>query len=251
MNLLSKVLPLFFLPIGLTLILLVAGIATRRRALLIAATALLWICSMPLVGGRLARIVEGGFERMTAGDAPSADAIVPLSTGRVVAPGGAAISEWTDADRFFAGIDLYRAGKAPLVVFTGGWDPAEPRAPTEGEVLLSQAITMGVPADGVVTTGPVFNTAEEAAAVAALLRGRAAGAGRVILVTSAFHMPRATMLFTAAGLEVVPFPVDFTGRPGMVGLLDFLPSPGALGQTHRSLRELMGRAYYRMRALGI
>jgi hypothetical protein len=56
-------------------------------------------------------------------DASEADAIVVLSEGRVVVPGKAAVSEWSDADRFFGGVELFRAGKSPLLVFTGGAAP--------------------------------------------------------------------------------------------------------------------------------
>jgi hypothetical protein len=46
-----------------------------------------------------------------------------LSEGRLVAPGNAAVSEWKDADRFFGGVELFKAGKSPLLVFTGGAAP--------------------------------------------------------------------------------------------------------------------------------
>ena len=49
---------------------------------------------------------------MEAMAAPRADAIVVLSGGRHPAPGVARVSEWEDPDRFLAGLDLYRAGKA-------------------------------------------------------------------------------------------------------------------------------------------
>ncbi len=100
---------------------------------------------------------------------PTADAIVGLSGGRVVAPGVAAISEWNDGDRFWGGIALYQAGKAPLLVFTGGWSPGQPNAKPEGEVLISYAKALGVPSKALRTTGLVVNTAEEAQAVTALL----------------------------------------------------------------------------------
>ena len=45
---LSKLLPLFVLPVGVTLILLIGGIVLRRRWMLITAAALLWLSSMPL-----------------------------------------------------------------------------------------------------------------------------------------------------------------------------------------------------------
>jgi len=89
--------------------------------------------------------------------------------GRVAAPGVAAMSEWTDGDRFWGGVALYQAGKAPLLVFTGGWVPWQPNAKPEGEVLIAYAKALGVPSKALRTTGLVVNTAEEAQAVTTLL----------------------------------------------------------------------------------
>jgi len=105
----------------------------------------------------------------------------------------------------------------------------------------------------VLTTGKVFNTADEAAAVAALLAGKAhAGDGkkpwRILLVTSAFHMPRAKIQFEAAGFQVAAYPVDFlASSERQTTILDFLPSANALSQTELALREFYGRAFYRIR----
>jgi len=248
---LRQILPLFFLPVGMTLILVLVGLLRRRRVLVAIGLAVLWISSTPLVSDLLARAVEGRAERGLAADAPAADAIVVLSGGRLVAPGRAAISEWRDPDRFFGGVELYRAGKAPLLVFTGGWVPWESSAALEGEILAGYAKAMGVGADSIVTTGRVANTEEEARAVASLLRerrtarGDSGAASRVLLVTSAFHMSRAARLFELAGLTVVPFPVDFlvpVGRGFSVMVL--LPTAGALKQTELVWRELYGRAFY-------
>ncbi|WP_413439801.1 hypothetical protein [Synechococcus sp. MIT S9509] len=60
--------------------------------------------------------MENPWQRQSAADASSADAIVVLSGGRHPAPGAAKVSEWHDPDRFLAGLDLYRQGKAPLAV---------------------------------------------------------------------------------------------------------------------------------------
>lgn len=248
MTYLSKILPLFVLPIGVTLLLVGLGIVRRRRWPLVAALAVLWISSMPLVAARLARAVEEGATRIPVQDVPLADAIVVLSTGRVTAPGPEAVSEWTDADRFFGGVQLFRAGKAPLLVFTGGWSPWEPEAPLEGDVLAEYATNMGIPRDRILTTGRVFNTAEEAAAVSALLKARQQGPPRIILVTSAFHLLRARPLFERAGLAVSVFPVDFAGTGGgPVGVMDVMPTAGSLAQTQAALRELYGRLYYRVK----
>ncbi len=248
MILLSKILPLFVLPIGVTLILIGAGIMLRRRALLISAAGVLWVCSMPIVSGALARVIEGGAVRVPAASVAVADAIVVLSAGRATAPGPEAVSEWQDADRFFGGLELFNAGRAPLIVFTGGAVPWQSGVPLEGDVLSAQARAMGVPPDRILTTGSIFNTAEEAAAVSALLTRRLRGGARIILVTSAFHMPRSRMLFERSGLSVIAFPVDFAGSSAAgAGLLAVLPTAAALSDTQLALRELYGRLYYRFK----
>lgn len=246
---LNKILPLFVLPVGITLILIAAGLIRRQRSLIWAGLALLWISSTPLVANALFGVVEGGAERRPAVDAPTADAIVVLSGGRVTAPGAAAISEWGDPDRFFGGVELFQAGKAPLLVFTGGavaWAPDDPR---EGDVLAKFAVAMGVPVDRILTTGAVLNTAEEAGAVAQLLHERRLDRARILLVTSAFHMSRARQQFESAGLAVSPFPVDFIlSAGGRMTVLDALPTAGAQNRTSIALRELYGRLYYRLLA---
>lgn len=246
---LSKLLPLFVLPVGVTLILLVGGIVLRRRWMLITAAAVLWLSSTPLVGGRLVGLLEGNSIRVPASAAPAVDAIIVLSTSRAVAPGPAAISEWTDADRFFAGVELYQAGRAPLLVFTGGWLPGQPAHLLEGDILSHYAVALGVPAGRIATTGQVMNTAQEATAVAAALAARVPRPRHVLLVTSAFHMPRAQRLFERAQFQVEPFPVDFAGGGSRIDVMSLLPDGGALAQTQRAVRELYGRVYYGVRPL--
>lgn len=248
---LNRILPIFLLPVGITVLLVLVGLWLRRRALIWTGLAVLGLGSTPLVSALMVRAVEGWAERGQATDASEADAIVVLSWGRVVAPGRAAISEWQDPDRFFSGVELFRARKAPLLVFTGGWVPWEPKAVPEGELLAGYAKAMGVPADGIVTTGRVTNTAQEARAVATLLRERRSAPAdrgpppRVLLVTSAFHMPRARRTFERAGLTVIPFPVDFqVSAGGGVNVIDLLPTAAALKQTELAWREMYGRIFY-------
>ena len=89
-------------------------------------------------------------------------------------------------------------------------------------------------------TPAVENTAQEAQAVAEMLdRG-----SKIILVTSAFHMPRAEALFREAGLDVIPWPVDFRASANKTTMMDFIPSAGGLSGTSAALREFLGRAYY-------
>ena len=237
---LHKILPVLALPTGLILLLLLAGLLLRRRGLIWTALVLFWVCSTPLAGDFLVRALENGAERVEATSMPTADAIVVLSEGRVVAPGVAAISEWNDGDRFWGGIALYQAGKAPMLVFTGGGAPWQPNAKPEGEVLISYAKALGVPSKALRTTGLVVNTAEEAQAVTTLL-----GRQVILLVTSAYHMPRAQRLFERAGLTVIAYPVDFQGEASRnLSVMDFVPSARAFKKTEMAWRETIGRVYY-------
>lgn len=246
MYFIRQFLPLVFLPMGIIMALLIAAAFTRRRSLLVSAIVLFWVSSTPLVGANLMSTIEGGLVRLQPADVQNADAIVVLSFGRVTAPGPHGVSEWLDADRFFGGIELFNSGKAPLLMFTGGWSPSAPSAPLEGAVLVEFARRMGLPQDRIVTTGRVATTEEEAAAVAGLL-GAEGRRATVLLVTSAFHMARAQRLFEQVGLHVNPYPVDFSGAGRRrVSPRDLLPSPGDFALTHRALRELYGRAFYRL-----
>lgn len=239
---LSKFLPLFVLPIGITLVLITVGLVAKRRRLVIAAAVWLWLCSIPPIADNLASLMESGAVRIPASEAATADAIVVLSGGRVVAPGPARISEWSDPDRFFGGVELFQAGKAPLLIFTGGWFPYSPTAPLEGDVSADWARALGVPPDRILTTGRVVNTLEESRAVSAIARDRAPPLRRILLVTSAFHMPRAARLFAAAGFEVVPFPVDFDVNVAReLSILDFMPTAPSLVRTQVAMREMYGR----------
>ena len=238
-----QMLPTLVLPLAATLILAMIGVASRRRWLTTVALVVLWLASTPITSRPLARFMEGGAERTLASAAPMADAIVVLSGGRLVAPGPDAVSEWRGANRFFGGLELFDAGKAPLLVFTGGWSPRRPEAPTEGEVLAGWAERWGVAPDRILVTGRVSNTEYEAAAVASLLDPL--DTGRVLLVTSAFHMQRSRVLFERAGLEVIVFPVDFAvSDDWRFGVRSLLPGAGALSLNHQSLREAMARTVY-------
>jgi uncharacterized SAM-binding protein YcdF (DUF218 family) len=170
--------------------------------------------------------------------------------GRHAAPGPARMSEWMDADRFFGGLEAYqqlrRQGQRPRLIFTGGWWPTQPNLPPEGEVLRQRALELGIPAADLATTGRVRNTAEEARAVAAQLP---AGSS-VVLVSSAFHLPRAVRLFERQELQVIPYPVDFQARGAWAGHpladpLNYLPSADGLERSSRALREALGRTLYR------
>jgi uncharacterized SAM-binding protein YcdF (DUF218 family) len=74
------------------------------------------------------------------------------------------------------------------------------------------------------------------------------GMNRVILVTHAFHMPRARLSARTAGLDVVPASFAFSHVPpeerDSYELKDWLPQPGVLGKNYLILHEILGLVWY-------
>jgi uncharacterized SAM-binding protein YcdF (DUF218 family) len=69
---------------------------------------------------------------------------------------------------------------------------------------------------------------------------------RWLLVTSAFHMPRAMGCFRAAGFDLTPWPVDFRTR-GPIDLLRFSPRPSeAWRRIDLASKEWIGLLIYRL-----
>ena len=179
-------------------------------------------------------------------DAPKADAVVVLGgmidwikTRDGIAP------EWGDSDRFWDGVALLKADRAPKLIFTGGKLPWQLGEETEGDVLKRFAMIAQVPEAQIVVSDKVENTEDESLAVAKMLDPQQS---RIILVTSAFHMPRAKALFDQRGFDVFAYPVDFRAGGGLDWRPAFLPNPNAFAGTEFSIRELIGRLYYRLKS---
>ncbi len=78
----------------------------------------------------------------------------------------------------------------------------------------------------------------------AILHGR--GERSLLLVTSAFHLPRAAGCFRRVGLQPDLLPVDFRA-PGGTGLMQsLLPRARHLAATSDAIHELFGRLVYRL-----
>ena len=202
---------------------------------------------MPIVANGLFRLLEGRAYRLDPKMLPNADAIVVLSgmLSRVESANGN-VYEWGDPDRFFGGIELFKLSKSDNLIFTAGSAPWYNKTEPEGVILKRVAVSMGVPDNNISVTEIVQNTEEEAIAVKKLITKPHAS---VLLVTSAFHMPRSSLLFEHHGLRVIPYPVDFRVEISDTTPMNFLPSATALSTTDMAVREQLGRGYYRLKLL--
>ena len=252
---LHKLLPLLLSPIVVVVALVLIGAWRRSRAVLIFAAALLWVLSTPVIADALMRAVEGHRVRLEATSMSKADAVVVLSGILTHVQGEKGlVSEWGEAaDRLFGGLELMQADKAPRLVLTRGLLPWQGAIRAEGEILREIAIAAGVPAEKILLTAPAMNTADEAVGIRQLLGGTASGSAsgpmpRVLLVTSAFHMPRSKAIFERQGFTVMEYPVDFRVDELEVSrLMKVLPDARALRRSDLAIRELLGRLYYALR----
>ncbi|MDI1336591.1 MAG: YdcF family protein [Lacunisphaera sp.] len=243
---LNKLLPLFVLPVGLVVLLLIFALWRKKRWPVVAAIGLLYAGSTPFVGNRLIGWMESRWPAVPVAQAESADAVVVL--GGILGPRtdpGLVPNFLETSERFEAGIALLQAGRAGHLVFTGARMSWRDRVTTEGDELKLLAAARGVAPEKILVTGDVGNTADEAAAVAVLMKLQ--GWRRVILVTTGWHMPRSAWLFRRAGVAFTAFPVDFRlDRGRSVTAIDFVPKAEAWQLTETALREVYGNAFYRV-----
>lgn len=239
---LNKILPILVMPIMLIIYLLIYGLWKKKRWPIYTAIVSLYVFSTPLFAENFFKLIEGTATRQTPKNVSNAEAIVVLSgmINQVKSTNGV-YPEWEDPDRFFAGIDLYKSGKAPKIIFTNGRLPWYNAKNTEGDILRQFALEYGIPDSAIILTMNVENTADEAKAV-----GKIMGKWKhIILVTSAYHMPRARHNFETQDFIVQPFKVDFkVNQLNSLTLMDFLPDVDTFMLLNTGYRELIGRVIY-------
>ena len=246
----SKLLSLLIYPVTHVVLLLVgalaAALAGRRRwatGLTMLCLAWFYLASSGLAGGVLMEWLEADYPPVSAREMPRADAIVLLGGGvGSRRPGAdlANLNRWSD--RLLLAAALYREGRAPVIVVTGG---APEGQPPEAELTADILAVMGVPREALVLENASRTTRDNARHTLPLLRER--GWQSALLVTSAFHMRRAQALFSAPDIVIVPAPTDhYTGYPGG-SPLPWLPTITGLISTHYALHEIAGYAVYAAR----
>ena len=241
---LHKILPLIFSPLMLVIGLIVLGIIFNLRKFSLIGIIILILSSLPIISNKFIAYLEKDYQPIEIADVENVDAIVVLSGMiRVIGDEENLKYEFTDSvDRFFAGLDLFNNNKSPILILTRGKMPWS-LGIAEGEYLKELAIKYGVSEENIILTDEVQNTDQEAKAIKEILTEDA----KIILVTSAFHMPRAEKVFKAANINLIPYPVDFQNSKSKTTMMDFIPSAGSLFDTSHFVREMIGRLYYNLK----
>jgi uncharacterized SAM-binding protein YcdF (DUF218 family) len=242
MYLLKKILTQMFMPLPLALAFGVIGLLflwfTRRqktgKILTSAGVILLALFSF----GFLPDLLIGRLEKQNAPlviparspVAPAADQVSPkwivvLGSGNLGDPRlpGKTYLTSSSLARVVEGIRLYHAFAGTKLMFCGG--PTNNSVP-EAETMAQTAQDLGVPRDDILLEPFSMDTEDQAARVKELVK-----ADQFILMSSAFHLPRALALFRKLGLNPIPAPVDY--RAGSEG-----PTTDALFPQATNVRKL-------------
>jgi uncharacterized SAM-binding protein YcdF (DUF218 family) len=249
--LIDKVLTSLILPISISLVLgFVAGVLLnvgRRRVaglILIFSLALLWVFSTPL----MARVLLASLEHQYAPRDRNTKADVAILLGGMIsnANDNGEPGLGGGADRVLQAVRLYRAARVRYILISGGNLPWHQTRVPEAEQIAYLLKEWGVPSEALIIEGQSRNTFENAVRSKPIWDAYGFHSG--LLVTSAFHMPRALAVFRHAGFNVEPAPADFHGGPLLEGgPLALLPDAGALAESSSALREWLGFVVYRLR----
>jgi uncharacterized SAM-binding protein YcdF (DUF218 family) len=255
---LSKLFPLIFIyPLGVISILLFASLVMSwRKSRWAYVPVSLAIVTLLLASNSWStNLMLQSLERqhVPQGELPTAEAIVMLggaTTSKSYPRLNVDLSE--RGDRVLYTAQLYKQGKAPLVIISGGrveWmESGAPEATDVKNMLVSE---FGLPAAAIVEEPDSLNTYENAVNVKKILEQRQIQ--KILLVTSAFHMPRSMRIFRKLNIEAIAAPSDYLAPQSLVEeplrtpeafLLSLLPSSERLEKFTIALKERFGTWTY-------
>ena len=257
----SKLLPIFLYPLGLVFSLLGLSLLLWWKyprwvpIPLVIALFIISIAGNSLLSDVFAKTLE--WQYISEPQAiPSAEAIVILGGGlkpKVYPRPMIDLAE--QGDRVIYGAKLYKMNKAPLIITTGGrikWQNAQLNA-SEADDMKELLMLFDIPESAIVTEGDSYNTHDNAVNTKVILDDLQID--RVILVTSALHMPRAIKVFEKQGIGVIPAPTDYLVSQNQLEfnstwqrfLLSILPNSNSLDKTTVTMKEYLGTFIYRLK----
>lgn len=251
MLLLSKAVSQLLLPPGGLIFLGLFGLLFRKRwwgrAAVVLSFCLFWLLATEPVRDLLMDTLEQRYPAIALTLHSSDDTAIVLLGGGVyekapeyggrdqLAPSALRRTVYAADLALHSGLPVYATGGTVLS------DATEP----EGAVMRRWLIRLNVPERMVFAESASSNTWENATYMRTMLAAQ--GIDRVVLVTSAWHMPRAVWCFAGQGFEVLPAPADYLGGRHAYDLRSYLPGMGALHDSGLALREYLGIIWYRIR----
>ena len=150
----------------------------------------------------------------------------------------------SSADRFIQAVKLYKLGEIKHLLISGGNGKTDEKSFREAAWVKGELLAFGVP-DSVIFIEDKSNNTNENAANSKIILDSSHLQPPYLLITSAFHMPRAALTFRKAGVAVDPFPCNYTAGMGSSSLSDLIPTFSTLLSWDIYLKEAVGLFYVR------
>lgn len=248
---LSKTLGFLVMPSNLLMAVGLVGLGlllTRFRRLaswlIVTSLVLIAFAGYSPLGHILILPLEDRFPPWDSAQAPP-DGIVVL--GGAIAPGislaRGAVALNGSAERITAAVELARRYPNARIIFSGG-TAALFHGALEAPLAVSEFEALGIAHDRITAEEQSRDTIENA--VFSRLIAQPKPGERWLLITSAFHMPRAIAAFRAAGFPVEAYPVDWRTRGPSDAREPFVSVTSGLRMTDLALHEWVGLLAYRL-----
>ena len=143
------------------------------------------------------------------------------------------------ADRFIQAVKLYKLGKIEHILISGGNGKTDEKSFREAGWVKGELLAVGIP-DSVIFIEDQSNNTLDNAKFSKQILDSVRLPPPYLLITSAFHMPRALRTFKNAGITVEPFPCNYFIGRGNSTLWDLLPRPTGLLGWEMFLKEAVG-----------
>ena len=214
------------------------------KSLVTSSFALLYLLSSPLVADYLLGLLEKNIKPVQVEDMRRAEAIVILGGGvyRDAPEYGRDSAGALTLARLQYGAHLQRKTGLPILVTGGNPDGGLAEAQIMRQTLVDQ---FNVPVKWI--EARAFNTAQNARYSAEILLPE--GTKKVLVVSHAWHLPRARYAFEKVGMEFLPAPTRFTKQhepDTAYSPFDFIPNARALEKSYFALHEVIGIVWYRL-----
>ena len=142
----------------------------------------------------------------------------------------------SSSDRFLQTVKLYKTGIIDHILISGGNSKKNDKGFGEGKWAKQEMIQFGVPDSVILVEDRSDNTKDNAANSKKILDSLLARPPYV-LITSAFHLPRAKRLYEQAGMKIIGFPCNYTEGRGPFNYSELIPSVGMLDNWSRYVKE--------------
>lgn len=256
---LSKLLPLFIYPLGVSCLLLLLALwlcfkrSRRTFVPIILSLIILVTAGNSQVGNNLTASLEQQY--LPQANIPNVDAIVILGGATRNNEPPRILPDMSErGDRLLYGAKLYKDGVAPQIILTGGriqWYGGES---SEAESMATLLELMEVPRSAMILESKSLNTHENAVFTKKILEQK--DLKQIALVTSAIHMPRSLAIFRKEGIDAVAAPTDFIISDRNLKqhryskesrIISFIPNSESLDRTTQALKEYIGSYIYRLK----